>query len=182
MDLDALAGVVAYKHTGPSVMTVTAAVDRITVKRPLSAICDLELSGQVTFATGRSSMEISLQVAKVPEEGQALKEEDILMTCAFTMVQCFPVLDYTSANTGKVSLDPATKKPVPVNPLVTNTPEEKQLFQEGEANYNLKKAESKMALRKQTPNDEESDLIHALWLQQLDYHGMNPESPSSPTT
>lgn len=30
-----------------------------------------------------------------------------------------------------------------------------------------------MALRKQTPNDEESDLIHALWLRQLDYHGTN---------
>jgi acyl-coenzyme A thioesterase 9 len=180
MDLDALAGVVAYKHTGPSVMTVTAAVDRITVKRPLSAICDLELSGQVTFATGRSSMEISLQVAKVPEEGQALKEKDILMTCAFTMVQCCHILHYTSANTAKVSLDPATKKPVPVNPLTTSTPEEKLLFQEGEANYNLKKAESKMALRKQTPNDEESDLIHALWLRQLDYHGTSPLPLPSP--
>lgn len=56
MDLDALAGVVAYKHTGDQVMTVTAAVDRITIKHPLSAICDLELSGRVTFATGRSSM------------------------------------------------------------------------------------------------------------------------------
>lgn len=86
MDLDALAGVVAYKHTGDSVMTVTAAVDRITIKRSLSSICDLELSGQVTFATGRSSMEISLQVAKAPEEGQIVMEEDILMTCAFTMV------------------------------------------------------------------------------------------------
>lgn len=86
MDLDALAGVVAYKHTGDSVMTVTAAVDRITIKRSLSSICDLELSGQVTFATGRSSMEVSLQVAKAPEEGQSVKEEDILMTCAFTMV------------------------------------------------------------------------------------------------
>jgi acyl-CoA hydrolase len=86
MDLDALAGVVAYKHTGDSVMTVTAAVDRITIKRSLSSICDLELSGQVTFATGRSSMEVSLQVAKAPEEGQKVKEEDILMTCAFTMV------------------------------------------------------------------------------------------------
>ena len=86
MDLDALAGVVAYKHTGPDVMTVTAAVDRITLKHPLSAICDLELSGQVTFATGRSSMEVSLQVARVPEAGQMLKESDILMTCAFTMV------------------------------------------------------------------------------------------------
>jgi acyl-coenzyme A thioesterase 9 len=85
MDLDALAGVVAYKHTGDSVMTVTAAVDRISLKRPLSAICDLELSGRVTFATGRSSMEVSLQVAKVPENGEAVKESDILMTCAFTM-------------------------------------------------------------------------------------------------
>jgi acyl-coenzyme A thioesterase 9 len=86
MDLDALAGVVAFKHTGDSVMTVTAAVDRITLKRSLSCICDLELSGQVTFATGRSSMEISLQVTKAPEEGHKVKEEDVLMTCAFTMV------------------------------------------------------------------------------------------------
>jgi acyl-coenzyme A thioesterase 9 len=86
MDLDALAGVVAYKHTGDAVMTVTAAVDRITLTHPLSAICDLELSGQVTFATGRSSMEISLQVAKAPEQGQEIKESDVLMTCAFTMV------------------------------------------------------------------------------------------------
>lgn len=86
MDLDALAGVVAYKHTGDSVMTVTAAVDRITLRHPLTSICDLELSGQVTFATGRSSMEISLQVAKAPEEGKEVKEDDILLTCAFTMV------------------------------------------------------------------------------------------------
>lgn len=32
MDLDALAGVVAYRHTGEGVSTVTAAVDRITIK------------------------------------------------------------------------------------------------------------------------------------------------------
>jgi len=160
MDLDALAGVVAYKHTGDSVMTVTAAVDRITIAHPLSTICDLELSGQVTFATGRSSMEISLQVAAAPKEGETVKESDILMTCAFTMV----------------SLDPATKKPVKISPLITETPEEKELFRQGEENYNLKKAESKQALRKQTPNDEESDLIHALWLQQLDYHGICPQT------
>lgn len=92
MDLDALAGVVAYKHTGDSVMTVTAAVDRITIKRPLSSICDLELSGQVTFATGRSSMEVSLQVAKAPKEGHKVKDEDILMTCAFTMVDLTIIL------------------------------------------------------------------------------------------
>lgn len=87
MDLDALAGIVSYKHTGDSgVMTVTAAVDRITLQHPLSEICDLELSGKVTFATGRSSMEVSLQVAKAPEEGKTVQDDDILMTCAFTMV------------------------------------------------------------------------------------------------
>ena len=86
MDLDALAGVIAYKHTGESVTTVTAAVDRITINHPFDEISDLELSGQVTFATGRSSMEVSLQVAKAPEHGFDVKEGDILLTCAFTMV------------------------------------------------------------------------------------------------
>jgi hypothetical protein len=90
----------------------------------------------------------------------------------------------TSTNTVKVSLDPATKKPVPVNPLLTSTPEEKLLFQRGEANYNLKKAESKMALRKQTPTNEEHDLIHALWLRQSerpsDYHGTSSDTLSCP--
>lgn len=50
MDLDALSGVIAYKHTGETVTTVTAAVDRITINHPLKQLCDLELSGQVTFA------------------------------------------------------------------------------------------------------------------------------------
>jgi acyl-coenzyme A thioesterase 9 len=94
MDLDALSGVIAYKHTGDAVTTVTAAFDRITIKSPLEKICDLELSGQVTYATGRSSMEISLQVAKVPPPGEKAKEDDVLLSCTCTMV----------------SLDPVTKK------------------------------------------------------------------------
>lgn len=157
MDLDALSGVIAYKHTGESVTTVTAAVDRITINHPLQELCDLELSGQVTFATGRSSMEISIQVAKAPEEGAAVQKEDVLMTCAFTMV----------------SLDPNTKKPVAICPVKVETEEEKRLFALGEKNYNIKKARAKTGLRKQTPNDEESDLIHAMWLRQLEYHGMS---------
>lgn len=155
MDLDALSGVIAYKHTGEAVTTVTAAVDRITINHPLKELCDLELSGQVTFATGRSSMEISLQVAKAPESGSTVKKEDVLMTCAFTMV----------------SLDPATKKPVNIAPLQVDTEEEQRLFKLGENNYNAKKELSKIALRKQPPNDQESDLIHAMWLKQLEYNG-----------
>ena len=155
MDLDALSGIIAYKHTGESVMTVTAAVDRITIKHQLDQLCDLELSGQVTFATGRSSMEISLQVAKAAGEGATIQPEDVLMTCAFTMV----------------SLDPSTKKPVSIAPLQVDTPEEQRLFDLGQRNSNSKKALAKTALRKTTPNDEESDLIHSMWLKQLEYHG-----------
>lgn len=86
MDLDALSGIIAYKHTGKNVTTVTAAVDRITITHPLNDIWDLELSGHVTFTTGRSSMEVSLQVAKAPENNEKPTNEEILMTCAFTMV------------------------------------------------------------------------------------------------
>lgn len=91
MDLDAFAGVVAYRHTGDAVATVTAAVDRITIENQLKEICDLEISGQVTYATGRSSMEVSLQVAKAPADGEQVKPEDVLITCAFTMVSLDPI-------------------------------------------------------------------------------------------
>ncbi len=155
MDLDALSGVIAYKHTGEDVTTVTAAVDRITINHPLKELCDLELSGQVTYATGRSSMEISCQVARAPKKGFKVEKKDTLMTCAFTMV----------------SLDPGTKKPVAICPIKLETAEDKRLFALGEKNSNERKAQAKTALRKQTPNDEESDLIHAMWLKQLDYHG-----------
>jgi acyl-coenzyme A thioesterase 9 len=148
MDLDALSGVVAYKHTGEGVTTVTAAVDRITIKNPLKEICDLELSGQVTFATGRSSMEVSLQIAKAPfSQAERVKEEDVFMTCAFTMV----------------SLDPTTKKPVNVAPLKLETDAERQLYALGEENYNTKKALKHSAITQKAPNAEESKLLHKIW-------------------
>lgn len=154
MDLDALSGVVAYKHTGEGVTTVTAAVDRITIKNPLKEICDLELSGQVTFATGRSSMEISLQIAKAPPNStERVKEEDVFMTCAFTMV----------------SLDPATKKPVNVAPLKLENDAEKQLYARGEANHKHKKAMKLSTITQKAPNAEEAALLHKIWADSLAY-------------
>ena len=157
MDLDALSGVVAYKHTGDGVTTVTAACDRITIQHPLTEICDLELSGRVTYATGRSSMEITLQVAKAPQEGKKASPEDVMMTCQFTMV----------------SLDPGNKKPVNLPPIRVENEEEQRIYDEGEQNSKHRKDLSKRSLLKQTPNDEESDLIHALWQKQLRYHDPN---------
>ena len=68
-----------------------------------------------------------------------------------------------------VSLDPATKKPVAIAPLKIESSEEQRLFDLGKKNYEAKKALSKVALRKVTPNDEESDLIHSMWLKQVEY-------------
>lgn len=58
-----------------------------------------------------------------------------------------------------------------INPLQVETTEEKRLFALGEKNYNAKKSLTKTTLRKQPPNDLESDLIHAMWLKELEYHG-----------
>lgn len=157
MDLDALSGVIAYKHTGDAVTTVTAAFDRITINHPLTEICDLQLSGMVTYATGRSSMEISLQVAKAPKDGEEVKPEDVMITCQCTMV----------------SLDPGTKKPVSISAVRTDTEDEKRLFQQGEENSKRRKELAQRSLLKETPDDEESDLIHSIWKKQLQFHDPN---------
>lgn len=157
MDLDALSGVIAYKHTGDGVTTVTAACDRIIINNPLTEICDLEYSGKVTYATGRSSMEITVQVAKAPKPGQTINDSDIVLTCQFTMV----------------SLDKKTKKPVQIPAIIPETAEEKRVFAEGEKNSKHRKKLKDRSLLHQTPNDEESDLIHAIWKRQLQYHDPN---------
>ncbi|EXJ80918.1 hypothetical protein A1O3_07206 [Capronia epimyces CBS 606.96] len=160
MDLDALAGVVAYKHTGEGVSNVTAAVDRITIKNPIREICDLELSGQVSFATGRSSMEVTLQIAKASQEGQPVAPEDVFMTCAFTMV----------------ALDPKTKKPVNIAPLEVTTPAEKALFAQGEENYRKKKMMKSSHILAKAPDAEESALIHKMWTDSMAYRdSQNPK-------
>ncbi|KAL1845376.1 hypothetical protein VTK73DRAFT_602 [Phialemonium thermophilum] len=157
MDLDALSGIVVYKHTGPGVTAVTAALDRITIAHPLTEICDLEYSGQVTYATGRSSVEITCKVARARGEGEPSRPEDVLLTCTFTMV----------------ALDPATMRPTSVPGLVCSTPEEERLFRAGEAKSLAKKAMLKTSLLQQEPDDAESALIHRIWLTQLAYHDPN---------
>ncbi|KAF5548149.1 acyl thioester hydrolase mitochondrial precursor [Fusarium napiforme] len=157
MDLDALSGIIVYKHTGPGVTTVTAALDRITIAHPLTEICDLEYSGQVTYASGRSSVEITCKVAKAREEGEPSKPEDVLLTCTFTMV----------------ALDPNTRKPVNIPKLVPTNAEEEKIFKAGEAKSLSKKENSKASLLQTEPNDAESALIHQIWLRQLAYHDPN---------
>ncbi|RPA97889.1 Thioesterase/thiol ester dehydrase-isomerase [Choiromyces venosus 120613-1] len=153
-DLDALAGVVSYKHTGPDTANVTAAVDRISIINPLEEFCDLELSGFVSYV-GSSSMEVSIEARKAGHLG----DDGLLLTCAFTMV----------------ALNPATKKPTQVSPLIIETPEEKNIFRRGEAHKTAKKALAKASLTTQTPTPEESLLVHTTYLTNLQY--TDPENP-----
>ncbi|KAG6353811.1 hypothetical protein INS49_005292 [Diaporthe citri] len=132
MDLDALSGVIVYKHTGPGMTTVT-------------------------YASGRSSVEITCRVARARPEGEPTRPEDELLTCTFTMV----------------ALDPETKKPVNIPALVCETPEEEAIFKAGEAKSLAKKKMSKTSLLATEPNDPESALIHSIWLRQLRYHDPN---------
>ncbi|KAI8951152.1 Thioesterase/thiol ester dehydrase-isomerase [Xylaria longipes] len=154
MDLDALSGIIVYKHTGPGVTTVTAALDRITIAHPLTEICDLEYSGHVTYASGRSSVEVTCKVARAHEEGKLSNPEDVLLTCTFTMV----------------ALNPDTKRPTPVPRLVCETAEEEKIFQAGEAKALAKKEMLKTSLLETEPDDPESALIHKIWLRQVAYH------------
>lgn len=47
------------------------------------------------------------------------------------------------------------------------------MYAAGERNSKHKKELGKVSLLKQTPNDEESDIIHALWQKQLQWHDPN---------
>lgn len=157
MDLDALSGIIVYKHTGPGVTTVTAALDRITIAQPLTEICDLEYSGHVTYAAGRSSAEITCKVAKGRPNDEPSRPEDVLLTCTFTMV----------------ALDPKTRKPTNIPKLVYTNEEERKIYEAGEAKSLSKKETGKASLLQTEPNDPESALIHRVWLRQLAYHDPN---------
>jgi len=126
---------------------VTAAVDRISIIHPMKEWCNLQLSGFVSHV-GTSSMEIAMEARRLKKDGSPVEGQNgLLLTCDFTFV----------------ALDPVTKKAVPVNPLHLETEEEKAVFARADELRKQKKILAKLDLTKETPNDEESDLIHNMW-------------------
>lgn len=119
-DLDALAGTIAVKHCSDSdhttrpLLLVTASVDKISTKKRLRVDVDLELAGSVTWV-GRSSMEIRMEVIQPVRELR--EKDDVALIANFTFV----------------ARDWRTQKAAPVNHLVPQTEEEKQLFAMGAA-------------------------------------------------
>lgn len=126
-DLDALAGTISVKHcydvdtTTRPLLLVTASVDKIVLKKPISVDIDLKIVGAVIWV-GRSSIEIQLEVTQSTKEG--CDNSDSLAL---------------SANFIFVARDSKTGKAAPVNRLSPETEREQLLFKEAEARNNLRK-------------------------------------------
>ncbi|PIN17489.1 Acyl-CoA thioesterase [Handroanthus impetiginosus] len=119
-DLDALAGTISVKHCSDDDSTtrplylVTASVDRMVLKKPLSVDVDLHISGAVTWV-GRSSIEIQLDVTQSSTE-TAEDADSVALTANFIFV----------------ARDYKTGKAAPVNRLTPETEREKLLYEAAE--------------------------------------------------
>ncbi|KAK9478544.1 HotDog domain-containing protein [Lipomyces japonicus] len=150
-DLDALAGVIAYKHCAPYDPTiVTASVDRISLLKRLTALSDIELFGNVTW-TGKSSMEITIKARTV-------QDNSVFLTANFTFVARHPI----------------TQRSFPINRLVPQNETETQIFDRAES-YNAakKRAAKSGGLHASPPTADEASIIHSMWLRQKAYEDPN---------
>lgn len=149
-DLDALAGNIAFFHVdsdeaesdGQNLhpIIVTASVDKISLRERPNAGSNQRLCGQVTW-TGTSSMEIRM---KCIEEGTDHEWLDAYVTF--------------------VTLDPITKKPVQIPPVLPTTPEEQSNFDAGAARAAAKKRRRKMQHHNPfgSDNDEITEMAKSL--------------------
>ncbi|EPS68180.1 hypothetical protein M569_06586, partial [Genlisea aurea] len=123
-DLDALAGTISVKHcsdvdsTTRPLYLVTASVDKMVLKKPISVDVDLQITGAVTWV-GRSSIEIQLDITQPP----SAVANNIALTANFIFV----------------ARDYKTGKAAPVNRVIPQTEREKLLYESAEARNKLRK-------------------------------------------
>ncbi|CAN6635939.1 hypothetical protein TRVA0_015S01750 [Trichomonascus vanleenenianus] len=163
-DLDALAGVIAYKHCSPAdPVIVTASVDRIYMLKRLDDLSgrNVTLSGSVTWS-GKSSMEITIKAASHKEDmgpdtrltEKDIKDEDVFLMANFTFV----------------ARDPETNRSFAINRLVPQNADERVDFVRAEKFNNAKKVAAKeTALEIQPPSEEEARIIHDMWIKQKQF-------------
>ncbi|XP_062090134.1 acyl-coenzyme A thioesterase 4, mitochondrial [Humulus lupulus] len=131
-DLDALAGTIAFKHCtnedGMSrpLLLVTASVDKMVLKKPISIDTDLSIVGAVTWV-GRSSMEIQLQVLQTTHESSD-PSDSVSLVANFTFV----------------ARDSKTGKSAVINQISPETGEEKLLWREADERNKMRKMKRKI--------------------------------------
>ncbi|CAB4321404.1 unnamed protein product [Prunus armeniaca] len=128
-DLDALATTISVKHCSDDgsktrpLFLVTAAVDKIVLKKPLSVSIDMKIVGNVIWV-GRSSIEIQLEVTQPSQEDPEDDSDSVALTATFICV----------------AIDSKTGEAVPVNRILPETKQEKALLEETEAQNSLRKS------------------------------------------
>uniref|UniRef100_A0A8C9LA91 HotDog ACOT-type domain-containing protein n=1 Tax=Pavo cristatus TaxID=9049 RepID=A0A8C9LA91_PAVCR len=144
---------ICYTHTKQEMQPrsplsiVTALVDKINLcKKVIYPDCDIKFTGNVSWV-GKTSMEVKMHMLQLHDGDYS------------------PVLDATFV---MVARDPENKRPAFVNPLVPESPEEEEIFKQGELNK-LKRIDfSTASLLKMAPTAEERNVIHDIFLNTLD--------------
>lgn len=166
LDLDSLAGSVAYKHVLPEgtdardahkagLYVVTAAVDRLDMLRPLShdEPEDLRLSGHV-YSVGRSTMEITVRLQSISRRKGLRDTPETILLGRFTMA-C------RDKDTGKAKAVPQ---------LVTEGDDEIMLEKLGKEQRDKKLAQIGKSLQVVPPDEEESKMLHRVFTQFQNYY------------
>lgn len=162
-DLDSLGVLVCYMHTKVEaakmspLSIVTALVDKIDMrKKSLSPEQDIKLTGHVSWV-GKTSMEVKMRMF----QGLCAPQKDP----GFHGSEFLPVLEATFV---MVARDSENKGPAFINPLILESPEEEELFRQGELNKGRRIAFSSASLLKMAPSAEERTTVHELFLTTLD--------------
>lgn len=159
MDLDRLSGIIANKHCLPAEpVIVTASVDRILLLKRLDNVPDhnVVLWGYVSW-TGRSSMEITIHASST--------SEDFPNGSQPSMKECRNYESWLISSFTFVARDPEAQRAFPINTLTPRTRQELSEFVAAEKfNERKKLVAKKEALSIRPPSEEESGLIHNLWL------------------
>ena len=156
--MDNFAAVVVYKHISNPLQlakgltahaVVTARMDHLHLREILRNDADIRLVGHVTWV-GSSSAEVGINMEQ-QDDGGSWKQ---MFEARFVMVA-------RDAATGT--------KSAPINPLVFNTQEEKNLFKLGEKNIALRDKAARDCLFKEPPSKLENDIIHNMFLSTVDH-------------
>ena len=124
---------------------VTACLDRLDLKHPvtLNLGCDLQLSGQVSWAS-KSSVQIDINLYPKGESEDVTKQQQLTASMVFVHVQ--------------------NGKAAPVNQINPQTHQDRQLFAAGTEANERRKLERSTSLKSRAPTPDESEKLHRAML------------------
>ncbi|XP_065182812.1 acyl-coenzyme A thioesterase 9, mitochondrial-like [Sycon ciliatum] len=189
-DMDIIAAYSAYMHCSQHgnlddakhLLIVTALVDRLDIREKISLERDIRLTGMVSWV-GTSSMEVTIFIDQ--EDGSAdctSTAENTANTCTASANTADHAVSYAEQSSNDirqwkrlaeatlvmVGRDPTTNEAAQINFLQLRTPEEIDMFQQGEKRKAARQKMAKESLTRHPPNEDERKTVHELFLQTVD--------------